>query len=293
MRFLLGVFEAAMLPGISYYFTRWYRKSELAFRISLYIVMSPMGGAFSGLLASGILKIKSIGTVRTWAMLFLVEGLITIGIGILSFFTLTDRPETARWLTKEEKALAIARIKSENVGTKQVLDKIEPRKLIRGLMNPNTAICAWVFLLNNITAQSMAFFLPTIIATIYPHDTVVKKQLYAVPPFVVGGAVVVFANFMAWRLKTRLPVMMLLAPLPIVGYIMFLASKSPHVRYGATFLIASGSFPFGALCPSQAAANTLSDTARSAGIGLVMVMGNVGGLIATWGFPKHDEPDYQ
>lgn len=42
-----------------------------------------------------------------------VEGIITCGIGIFAYFTLTDRPETARWLTAEEKALTLARIKSE------------------------------------------------------------------------------------------------------------------------------------------------------------------------------------
>lgn len=293
VRFLLGVFEAGLLPGISYYFTRWYRKGELAFRVSLYIFTSPLGGAFSGLLASGILRIRSIGSVRSWAMLFLVEGLITIGLGTVAFFTLTDRPETARWLSPEERALAVARIKSENVGATTVLDELDRRKLALGIANPDTAACACIFLLNNITAQSMAFFLPTIVATIYPQSSVVSKQLHAVPPFVVGAASVVATNYFAWRLGRRLVFMMLLSPLPIVGYIMFLASTDPHVRYGATFVIAVGAFPFGALCPSQAAANTLSDTARSAGIGLVMVLGNIGGLIATWGFPKHDEPNYQ
>lgn len=39
VRFLLGIFEAGMLPGIAYYLSRWYRRSELAFRLSLYIVV--------------------------------------------------------------------------------------------------------------------------------------------------------------------------------------------------------------------------------------------------------------
>ena len=46
VRFLLGIFEAGMLPGIAYYLSRWYRRSELAFRLSLYIVMAPLAGAF-------------------------------------------------------------------------------------------------------------------------------------------------------------------------------------------------------------------------------------------------------
>lgn len=86
--------------------------------------MAPLAGAFGGLLASAILTLNSIGSVHRWRMIFLVEGIITIGLAIISFFTLTDRPETARWLTQEEKDLAIARIKSERVGQSVVLDGV-------------------------------------------------------------------------------------------------------------------------------------------------------------------------
>lgn len=61
-------------------------------------------GAFGGLLASAILKIENgIGSVHTWQMIFLIEGIITCILAIISFFTLTDRPATARWLNEEEK----------------------------------------------------------------------------------------------------------------------------------------------------------------------------------------------
>lgn len=292
VRFLLGIFEAGLLPGIAYYLSRWYRKHELAFRVSLYIVMAPLGGAFSGLLASGILKIQGIGKIHSWQQLFFIEGLVTIGLAAISYFTLTDRPETARWLTPEERELAIARIKSENVGATDLLDKMKLTKLKIGILNPNTLVVGFIFLLNNITAQSLAFFLPTIIGTIYPKASVVSKQLRAVPPFVVGAASVVITNFFTWRTRKMLIFYLICSPLPVVGYAMFVGSTNPHVRYGATFLIAIGAFPFGALCCSQASANTLSDSARSTAIGFVMVMGNLGGLIATWAFPKYHEPNY-
>src|SRR4051794_28278918 len=51
VRFLLGIFEAGMLPGVAYYLSRWYRRAELTFRLSLYVVMAPIAGAFGGLLA--------------------------------------------------------------------------------------------------------------------------------------------------------------------------------------------------------------------------------------------------
>lgn len=36
-------------------------------------------------------------------MIFLIEGLITCILSIIGYFTLTDRPATARWLNEEEK----------------------------------------------------------------------------------------------------------------------------------------------------------------------------------------------
>lgn len=48
VRFVLGIFEAGMLPGIAYYLSRWYRRSELAWRLGLYVVAAPLAGAFGG-----------------------------------------------------------------------------------------------------------------------------------------------------------------------------------------------------------------------------------------------------
>ncbi len=79
----------------------------------------------------------------------------------------------------------------------------------------------------------------------------------------------------------------------MIGYVMFLASDSPMTRYAASFLIAMGAFPFGALCNAQGSANVVSDTARSFAIGLIVMAGNIGGLIATWNFLPFDSPDYK
>lgn len=78
----------------------------------------------------------------------------------------------------------------------------------------------------------------------------------------------------------------------MVGYIMFLASTEAQTRYGATFLIASGAFAFGALCNASVSANVVSDTARASAIGTNVMLGNVGGLISTWSFLPFDKPNY-
>ncbi|KAH8887578.1 MFS general substrate transporter [Thozetella sp. PMI_491] len=292
VRFLLGIFEAGMMPGIAYYLSRWYRRSELAFRLSMYIVMAPLAGAFGGLLASGILTLSHFGGLHSWRMIFGIEGVITIGLSLISYFTLTDRPATARWLTEEERALAIARVKSERVGTTEVLDTLDKTKLTRGIVNPVTLSTAFIFLLNNVTVQGLAFFAPTIVKTIYPKETTITQQLYTVPPYVVGGFFVLLFSYISWRVDKREILIALSAPMVMVGYIMFLASTNSQVRYGATFLIASSAFALGSLTNAQVSANVVSDTARSSAIGTNVMFGNIGGLISTWSFLSFDAPNY-
>lgn len=95
------------------------RRASLPF-LSLYIVAAPLAGAFGGLLASAILTLDHFGSLHTWRMIFAIEGIITCGLSLISFLTLTDRPETARWLSPAEKDLAIARVKSERVSLKGI-----------------------------------------------------------------------------------------------------------------------------------------------------------------------------
>jgi Na+/melibiose symporter-like transporter len=200
-------------------------------------------------------------------MIFAIEGIVTCCLALISFVTLTDRPETARWLTQAEKDLAIARVKSERVGQNEVLDKLDTKKTLRGIFNPVVLTTSFIFLLDNITVQGLAFFAPTIVRTIYPRDSVVSQQLHTVPPYVVGAFFTVLLPFLSWRYDRRTIFFILGAPLMMIGYIMFLASTEAMVRYGATFLIASGAFSFGALCNAQGSANVVSDTARASAIG--------------------------
>ncbi|KAM0541271.1 hypothetical protein ACHAPJ_013316 [Fusarium lateritium] len=292
VRFVLGLFEAGMLPGIAYYMSRWYRRSELTFRLSLYIVMAPLAGAFGGLLVSAILKLENFGRFQHWQMIFAIEGIITVGLSLISFFTLTDRPATARWLTEEEKAIAINRIKAERLGTTEVLDKIDTAKILAGIRSPLTLSTSVIFLLDNITVQGLAFFLPTIVRTIYPDRSTISQQLFTVPPYVVGAFFTVLIPGLSYKLDRRQIFIILCAPLVMVGYAIFLGTANAQARYGATFLVASSAFALGPLTNSHISANVLSDTARSSAIGTNVMFGNVGGLIATWSFVKSDAPDY-
>lgn len=99
----------------------------------------------------------------------------------------------------------------------------------------------------------------------------------------------------------------------LLGFAIFLGSstKQTSLRYAATFIGASGSFAFGALCNAQVSVNVVSDTARSSvsvilstpciplnqirnqAIGFNVMIGNIGGLISTRSYLPGDGPDYQ
>jgi sugar phosphate permease len=205
---------------------------------------------------------------------------------------LTDRPETAKWLSADEKALASARVKSENAGQTAVVDKLSKKALKQGIMVPSTLAIAFIFLLNNITVQAVAIFTPTIVKTIYPHKTTIQLQLQTVPPYIVGAFFVLLFPYLAWKTKRRGLYMLISAPLMVIGYIIFVATENPQARYAATFIIMAGAFPFGALCNGWASINVASDSARASAIGMVAMCGNIGALISTWTFLPKDAPNY-
>ncbi|SPO39297.1 related to TNA1 - high affinity nicotinic acid plasma membrane permease [Pseudozyma flocculosa] len=288
VRFVLGIAEAGMLPSIAFYLARWYRKDELAFRCAMYIVMSPGAGAFGGLLASGILRIGDFAGIERWEKIFFIEGLITVAISIFAWFTITNSIDSARWLSEEEKELARARMLSEQVGQKTLIDKARLRSVIRGITAPTSLVCATMFFFDNVTVQGIAFFLPSIVRTLFPGKTVIQQQLLTVPPNVFGGVCVLVVAYCSTKFKVRGLVIAFTSLFTAAGYVMYLASSQTNTRYAASFLATVGCYAHGAVVPAWATINTNNDSERAGAIGIVVLLGNFGGLAATWTYlPKH------
>jgi len=163
--------------------------------------------------------------------------------------------------------MAINRIKAERLGTTEVLDKMDTAKIFAGIRSPLTLSTSMIFLLDNITVQGLAFFLPTIVRTIYPERSTISQQLFTVPPYVVGAFFTVLIPAISYKMDRRQIFIILCAPLVMVGYAIFLGTTNGQARYGATFLVASSAFALAPLTNSHISANVLSDTARSAAIG--------------------------
>jgi MFS family permease len=61
MRFLLGIFEAGLVPGAVYLISMWYKRFELQWRLSVFFSASIIAGAFGGLFAYALAKMDGLG----------------------------------------------------------------------------------------------------------------------------------------------------------------------------------------------------------------------------------------
>lgn len=121
-RVLLGIFELVLLdehltktlankhdcragffPGAIYLCSYWYMPKDMSARVSYFYCASALSGAFSGLLAAAIANMDGVGGYEGWRWIFLLEGIVTVVMGVACFFFLIDTPAlSTRWLEPEE-----------------------------------------------------------------------------------------------------------------------------------------------------------------------------------------------
>lgn len=116
-RFFLGVFEASVTPGLSLMTGFWYTRAEQPLRQTIWYSAIGWGGMIGALMAAGIQGLSDDPTPR-WKMIFYILGAITIAWGFVLWFFLADGPSNAKWLSKDNRALAVARVAKNGTGIK-------------------------------------------------------------------------------------------------------------------------------------------------------------------------------
>lgn len=69
-----GVAESGLFPGVVFYLSMWYKRSEQHYRISLFFSAASLAGAFGGVLAWGIAHMKGVGGYNGWRWIFIIVG---------------------------------------------------------------------------------------------------------------------------------------------------------------------------------------------------------------------------
>ena len=115
VRFLLGVAEAGLYPGIVLYLTYWFPERHRGRVMAGFTLALPVAVALGAPISTSLLELNGVMGLAGWKWMYIAEGLPTVLIGITVLFYFTDRPSQARWLTDEERAWLCAEIDGERL----------------------------------------------------------------------------------------------------------------------------------------------------------------------------------
>ncbi|MFN3456517.1 MAG: MFS transporter [Novosphingobium sp.] len=113
LRFCLGAAEAGFFPGVIYLLTRWFPAEYRVRAIAIFMAAAPVSTAIGSPLSGAIMLLDGTAGLHGWQWLFLLEGLPALLLVPVVLACLDDGPETARWLTHEERLLLVARLAGE------------------------------------------------------------------------------------------------------------------------------------------------------------------------------------
>jgi MFS family permease len=302
VRICLGIAEAGLYPGVAYYLTMWYCTSEMALRQGLFFSAASMAGAFSGLLAYLIVKMDGVGGYEGWRWIFILEGILTVVVAVFAFFLLHDFPETASFLTAEEKAWAVHRLRyqgssrstrkvaeSEHFEWKYVVKALSDWQLYVGLLMYWGIVCP---------LYGIGLFLPTIINQLGYKATM--AQLLTIPIYITAAALTIvvcyYSDKAAKAGRSRSPYVFFPMCAILAGFVIAIAGSAaggvPGLVYAGVFIATCGIYPAFPGNITWMSNNLAGSYKRAAGMAFHIGAGNLGGAMASNFYRSRDGPKF-
>ncbi|BCS21672.1 uncharacterized protein APUU_22104S [Aspergillus puulaauensis] len=297
-RLFLGVAEAGLYPGIAYYITLWYPRHLAQYRQAFFFSAASVAGAFSGILAWAIAKMDGVGNYAGWRWIFILEGILTVLVGVVAPFTMYDFPETASFLTDAEREYVIHALRTQTSGeARQEVVEEEAKFRTKYVVDAMTdwQIYIGLFMYWGITCPlyGISFFLPSIIKDLgYTSST---AQLLTVPIYITAAVVAVGGAWLSDRYKKRSPFILFFMSLIAIGFIIVLASSDrgvPGVVYFGVFVAVVGIYPAFPGNITWISVNLAGDYKRAAGMAMHIGLGNLAGAMASNFYREQDAPKY-
>ncbi|PLN83706.1 MFS general substrate transporter [Aspergillus taichungensis] len=238
LRFLLGMCEAGLFPGIAAQLCGWYRSDEMGKPIMWMFAFQNFSGILGSLLAYGISYMNGMCGMSAWRWVYLLEGLFTILFAAIVYLILPDWPKSPRstkWLTPREQAYIEARL-SENA-PRTADANFAKSEVLDSLVDPRTYAFMFSQLLVNLAGYALTWELPTI-TTSLGFAGLPRNQLLNIPPCAAAVLAVLFSGwFQKQAYLTRPAFVMLCIMGPMLLFFVLLAVlKSPVGVYVACVL---------------------------------------------------------
>ncbi|OJD30883.1 major facilitator superfamily transporter [Diplodia corticola] len=296
LRLFLGAFEAGFFAGAVFYLTLFYTRGELGFRIAIFFGSALLAAAFSGLISFGVFRIQH-GSIQGWKWLFIIEGAMTVIIALVSFFWLPASSSTAWFLTPAEKAAALARSRRD-AGTGAAAEAYDTGAMFRRWRSWQFAPWCAISFTYPVAFATTSNFLPQLVARVGGGGSsmsAVETNLRTVAPNAAGFCFLLAVAWSSDRLRERTFHIVFALCVSLAGLVVLAAvdaARRPAVAYAATFLLAAGAYIPSCLVHSWHNNNNLSENARAATTGLLVGLGNLGGILSAATFRTEYAPAY-
>src|ERR1044071_5612179 len=276
VRFLLGVAEAGFFPGLVLYFTYWFPTYHHARIVSGFLIGLPIAVAGGAPISTALLGLVGMYGLRGWQIMYIVEGVPTVLLGLVTFFILTDRPEQTKFLTAEEKTRLSAKLGSE----RKAKEAVRTFSVWQGMFDPKVLLLALNYFGIVVASLGILFFVPQIIKSIGVADNMTVGWLTMIP-YISGGLGLVSWGWTSdWMNERRWNLLAACAVSAIGLIIAGLTIGSWWAMVGlsiATFGFYGSKGPFWSMPPMF-----MTGAAAAASIAWINSLGNLGGFFGPW-----------
>lgn len=279
LRFFLGVFEAALFPGMTLIITYWVRSADRAAAVALFMIAPPLANSFGAPLATWVIThVHMVLDLPGWRWLFLFVGIPAVLLGFFTFWYLDDKPTKAKWLTDEEKSALVKELQLDEKLTSEKKEIAAPFK--EAAINGRVWKMTFINIFYVVGLYGITFWLPQMIGEISSKFSTMTIGWLTAVPYLLGAIALVLNSKHSDVSHERIWHTACGAFLGGVGFIGAALSHSPWISMVFLCLAAIGIYAWSG--PYWAITTMMDPRIAAVGLGIVNALGNLGGFVGPY-----------
>ncbi|KNY20097.1 MFS transporter [Methylobacterium sp. ARG-1] len=159
LRFLLGAAEAGFFPGVLFALTLWFPQAHRARMIGWFMIASAVANAVGAAIGGALLGLDGVLGLAGWQWVFLATGAPAILMTAIVLLILPNGPETAPWLSQDQRAWLAQTLRAEREGG-GLVDHGNP---FAALLDKRVLMLAGVYVSLPLAAYGLGYWLPTVV----------------------------------------------------------------------------------------------------------------------------------